>query len=103
MTEPTTHNIAATAVIHDGAYILGIAERDVAGYSPTTYGPYATYDEASDHARLINERLGLEPQEALEIVLSTMHSRADSSGGLLEANDDGTADDVSLCLLEAAD
>lgn len=65
-------NRAAVAVVLSDGYSVGIADRGVPGYTPTTYD-FHTYDEAKSCAASINElSYALTPQEAGEIVLSTM-------------------------------
>lgn len=72
MAERTTPDIAAVAVITTEGFGIGIAERGLPGYRPTTYGPVTSYDEASRWAEAINSRMGLEPEEAFAIVASSM-------------------------------
>jgi len=64
---------AAVAVVTDSGsgYAIGYADENVAGYTPTTY-TYGSFEAAQVAARLWNERAGLSPQRASEIVLSTM-------------------------------
>lgn len=65
---------AAVAIVADGGYSIGYAEENVPGYSPTTYN-YATYREAVSAAAIMNERLGLSKQRAMDIVTSSMKGR----------------------------
>lgn len=69
--EPAAATRAAVPVVTDGGYGLGYADEGVRGYTPTTY-TYESYDEAKAAARMWNERAGLSPQRAADIVLSTM-------------------------------
>ena len=62
---------AAVAVVTERGYSLGFADEGVRGYTPTTY-TYETYEAAREAAALWNERAGLPPQRASEIVLSTV-------------------------------
>lgn len=66
---------AATAVVTTDGAMVGFADRDVAGYTPTTY-EFDTYDEAKACAAGINESLGLTVDEALDIVLSSHRAQA---------------------------
>lgn len=77
----TTSTRAAVAVFTDsGEAMIGFADEDVRGYTPTPYTPY-TYDDAKAAARLWNERAGHTPERAAEIVLSTMTpSRGEDCG-----------------------
>lgn len=66
-----TQTRAAVPIVTDTGYSIGYADLNVGGYTPTTY-TYDTYEGARAAARLWNERAGLTPQEAAEIVASTM-------------------------------
>lgn len=67
-------NLAWTPVIASSKGVsLGIAERDVAGYSPMRDPMYfATWDEARKVADVMNARMGLSEKEAEDIVISSM-------------------------------
>ena len=65
---------AVTAVLNDG-YRLGLAERGTTGYSLLDYPPFDTYEEAQAFAKECNGGLGLTPDAAIKIVLSTMSPR----------------------------
>ena len=75
--------VAFTGVIHEGKYILGLAEKDSPGYRPVVWvteegsliGTFPSYDAASEFAEEMNEELGLTKTEAVRIVLSTMGRR----------------------------
>lgn len=70
-------DLAYVAVISEEGYGLGVAVRDQAGYHPLREPlTFETYDEANTAARTMNERLGLSPREADEIIASSMR-RAD--------------------------
>ena len=79
--------VAFTGVLHEGIYTIGLAEKDVSGYSVITFETvgsvsgklmsskhleFDSYDEASEYAEGMNEELGLSRVEAVRIVLSTM-------------------------------
>lgn len=70
----TEQSMAAVAVVAEGGYMVGLADRGIAGYTPTTY-TFDTYEEARACADNINTSLGLTPQEVGEIVLTTMRLR----------------------------
>lgn len=65
-------DLAYTAVLRDGQWILGVAKRGVQGYSPTDYPPAESYGAARKWANELNARMGLTEREAWEIVASTM-------------------------------
>lgn len=62
---------AAVAVVTEDGYGVGLADRDIPGYTPTNYTP-ATYEEAKLIAQGINEASGLTDVEAGDIVLSSL-------------------------------
>jgi hypothetical protein len=62
---------AAVAVVTATGYSVGYADRNVKGYTPTTY-TYETYDEAKTAAALINDARGMSPEMVSEIVLSSL-------------------------------
>lgn len=81
-----THPVAFTGVMHEGMYVIGLAEQDVAGYTPLLLksqagpmGMFPTYDAASKYAEDMNAELGISKEQAIRIVLSTM--RAERVGG----------------------
>jgi hypothetical protein len=69
--ETETQTRAAVAVVTGSGYSIGYADEGTSGYTPTTYA-YDTYDQAKAAAKLWNDRAGLTPQRAADIVLSTM-------------------------------
>jgi|CXWL01.1.fsa_nt_gi hypothetical protein len=76
-TRAPRERLAYTAVIHEGGYRLGIAEENVAGYTPVADdsdlgGTYPSLDEAQAVADACNDSLGLDKVEAMKIVLSSM-------------------------------
>jgi len=77
--------LAFTAIVDpDNGYILGIAEENVAGYSPVVdkWGaPFNTYNQAKIAADAQNARLGLTPKEAWLIVASSMGAQRRTRGG----------------------
>ncbi len=72
--------VAFTGVMHEGKFIVGLAEQDVPGYTPilqmTEFGPmgstFPSYDAASDYADEMNAELGISKEQAIRIVLSSM-------------------------------
>ena len=66
---------ALTAIVNKDSFGVGAAERNIAGYSPTTWGPFKTWDEASDFASMFNGKLGLTREEADSIVASSMRAQ----------------------------
>jgi hypothetical protein len=73
----TPPRVAYVPVIVGSSYRLGIAEKDVAGYSPISLesdlgGDYESYEHARATADECNKRLGLTPEEAFKIVASSM-------------------------------
>lgn len=64
-------NRAAVAVLSGDAYMVGYADRNVPGYTPTTY-LFDSYDDAKVCAKSINEAWELTPDEANSIILSSM-------------------------------
>ena len=67
-----TENFAFTAVINEHGFEIGAAIEGSKGYSPTTYGRFDSYELASEQADYLNERMGLTPKRAIQIVLGTM-------------------------------
>ncbi len=67
-------NYAFTAIITSDSYSIGRADVGTKGYTPIpSEGTYETYDEATDRANVMNAKLGMEPKDAIEIVLGTMY------------------------------
>ena len=66
------NKFALTAVIQDRKFGIGAAEEGTKGYSPTTYGPFDTWDEAVEFADMVNEQIGLTKEEASKIIIGTM-------------------------------
>ena len=72
--------VAFTGVMHEGKYIIGLAEQDLPGYMPiflmTESGPmgstFPSYDAASEYAADMNAELGISKEQAIRIVLSSM-------------------------------
>ncbi len=62
---------AAVAIVDESGYSLGYADEGIKGYTPTTYS-YDSYESASAAATMWNANAGLTPDEANQIVLSTM-------------------------------
>lgn len=72
-TATITPRIAITAVVHNSEYRLGVAEENVAGYTPVKdAGPYPSWEKASAAADEYNARLGLSKKFALLIITSSM-------------------------------
>lgn len=67
----TTPTKAAVAIVADGGYSIGYADRDVPGYTPTTY-TCDSYEEAAKQADLMNEAWGVSKDLAMDIVASSM-------------------------------
>ncbi len=66
---------AAPVAGEDGhGYGVGIAEEGVAGYQPTVIR-CATFEEAVDAARALNEQSGVSDKEAVRIILSSMRAQ----------------------------
>jgi len=74
-------DIAYTAVLEgpeNGREIFGwylcIAKRDEPGYYQLKpgYGPYKDEEDARSHAQELNARMGLDPAEAIKIVLDSI-------------------------------
>lgn len=65
---------AFTPVMGDYGWQLGIAEANVAGYSPVPgfFCNADSYDEMADHADELNAERGIDPREAGSIVGSSM-------------------------------
>jgi hypothetical protein len=66
---------AFTPVIQNGYTILGIADKGIKGYTPTT-AVFETnnYNEASDICDELNKDVfGLSEEEAFKIIATTMH------------------------------
>lgn len=69
-------HFAWTATVTGEGCSIGVADRDVAGYSPLREPLYfKTYDEAQKEADRRNEQLGLTLEEAELIVLSSMRAQ----------------------------
>ncbi len=68
----TRVDVAYAAIVCEGGFTLGIAQRDSPGYTPTNYDAVETYEAASAWADEANRRLGLTPAQAAEIVASSM-------------------------------
>lgn len=68
-------DFALSAIVTDNGFGVGAAERDVAGYSPTTYGPFQTWDEAADFANMVNVKIGLTREIADSIIASSMRAQ----------------------------
>lgn len=68
---------AATAVVTDKGYIIGIARENVRGYTPAPVWRtrhFASYDAAQAEADSINrEVFNLDPKDAYAIVASSLH------------------------------
>lgn len=71
MTNTDTATRAAVAVVTTEGYALGYADRDIKGYTPTSY-TYPSYEDANRAADLWNERAGLSKRDASDIILTTM-------------------------------
>jgi hypothetical protein len=65
---------AFTPVMGDYGWQLGIAEANVAGYSPVPgfFCHADSYDEMADHADELNRERGLTDDEAARIIASSM-------------------------------
>lgn len=63
---------AAVTVVEADGWHIGYAEEGVAGYTPTTYGPYAEQRDADTVRDAINETLGITPARRLQIHSSSM-------------------------------
>lgn len=69
-------DIAWTAIVDGSGYTIGLAERDVAGYSPLRRRiEFSSYDEAHADAVIRNTRMGVTTDEALSIVASSMRAQ----------------------------
>ncbi len=65
--------IAFTAIVDSTGYSVGLAERDVADYSPCPhFGKFPSWDAAKRKADAENKALGLSAVDAFEIVASSM-------------------------------
>lgn len=66
-------NYAFTAIIDPDGYSIGRADVGTSGYSPIpSEGKFDTYDAATDRGKVMNAELGMEPEDAIKIVLGTM-------------------------------
>jgi len=66
-------NKAFTAVVTATGHAIGLAERDVPGYTPVQVeGEFERYDQAKERADELNRQLGLDRKEAWFIVASSM-------------------------------
>ncbi len=64
---------AFTAITDSDGYSIGRANVGTLGYSPIpSEGKFDTYDAARERARVMNAELGIEPEEALKIVVGTI-------------------------------
>jgi hypothetical protein len=63
---------AFAAVVEKGGYQLGVAVANESGYHPISGKTFDRYEEAKLWARELNAHIGLSPDEALDIVGSTM-------------------------------
>ncbi len=64
---------AFTAIVDADGYSIGRADVGISGYSPIpSEGKFDSYDAATDRANVMNSEMGLEPKEAIKIVLATM-------------------------------
>lgn len=65
--------IAVMAQFHDGQVVIGVAEKDTAGWWPTkkTF-PTSAFADAEAFAEAVNEEIGVTPREAMAIVCSSM-------------------------------
>ncbi len=69
----TGRAVAATPQFHAGMIVIGIAEKDVAGWTPTGKKfPSSAYDEANEFADALNHDLGITASEATLILISSM-------------------------------
>ena len=67
---------AYTAIIDADGYSIGRADVGTKGYTPVpTEGNFDTYEAATDRANAMNLEMGLEPKDAIEIVMGTMYPR----------------------------
>lgn len=64
---------AYTSYPDEGAWCIALIERDVKGYRPVPeYGPYDDEKKAEGVANRLNERIGVNEQEELEILATTL-------------------------------
>lgn len=62
-----------TAIVRADGFIVGLVREGERGYYPMeSYGHFKTYEEAQSFADNYNEKLGVPPKEACEIVLRSM-------------------------------
>lgn len=74
---------AWTAVVTGAGCSIGVADQDVAGYSPLRETLlFPTWDEAQAEADRRNERMGLTRHEAELIVISSMRAQNRAGRGL---------------------
>lgn len=68
---------AYTAVVVEGGFGIGLAERGLPGYEPMPkFGVFQTYEAAMGRANTLNREIfNNEPEEVVEVVLSSMRRR----------------------------
>ena len=65
--------LAYAAVIHNGAFTIGLAQENEPGYWPTPqHGTFLNYDQAAVKAHELNTARGLTPADAARIIGSSM-------------------------------
>lgn len=80
MSEPTSDkiDIAFTAVIASEGIVVGIAQRNIPGYSVYKYSPtFESFESAQKFADEKNTAIGLSIKDAYEIVLSSLRLPSD--------------------------
>ncbi len=70
---PAVPAIAATTHVSSEGWRVTLATENVLGHMPLTYGPFETEEPARRIADAMNKRFGLTREQALLIVLSSMH------------------------------
>jgi len=66
-------NKAFVATVMPNGFGIGLAERYQPGYYPQVgFGTFSTYEAASRRANELNDKWGLAPEEACEIICSSM-------------------------------
>jgi hypothetical protein len=71
-----TKREAFVAVLMGRAFGIGLAQEDTRGYYPQLgFGSFESYELASEKARELNTRLGLDPMDAAMIVASSMRTQ----------------------------
>ena len=70
---------AYTAIVDKRGCSIGRADEGIQGYTPMSGLVFKTYDEADDHADAMNKELGLDNEEAIKIVASTMRGPVERS------------------------